>query len=55
LLRGGLDLPDEFCPFVAGKPLPTFASRAGSLRQFSKAGSACTTVFGAQEREERKS
>jgi radical SAM protein with 4Fe4S-binding SPASM domain len=55
LLRGGLDLPDEFCPFVAGKPLPTFASRAGSLRQFSKAGSACTTVFGAQELEERKS
>jgi radical SAM protein with 4Fe4S-binding SPASM domain len=55
LLRGGLGLPDEFCPFVAGKPLPTFASRAGSLRQFSKAGSACTTVFGAQEREERKS
>ena len=55
LLRGGLDRPDEFCPFVAGKPLPTFASRAGSLRQFSKAGSACTTVFGVEEREERKS
>ncbi len=55
LLRGGLDRPDEFCPFVAGKPLPTFASRAGSLRQFSKAGSACTTVFGAEELEERKS
>jgi radical SAM protein with 4Fe4S-binding SPASM domain len=54
LLRGGLDLPDEFCPFVAGKPLPSFASRAGSSRQFSKAGSACTTVFGAQERGERK-
>jgi radical SAM protein with 4Fe4S-binding SPASM domain len=54
LLRRGLDLPDEFCPFVAGKPLPSFASRAGSSRQFSKAGSACTTVFGAQERGERK-
>jgi radical SAM protein with 4Fe4S-binding SPASM domain len=54
LLRGELDLPDEFCPFVAGKPLPSFASRAGSSRQFSKAGSACTTVFGAQEQGERK-
>ena len=54
LLRGGLDLPDEFCPFVAGKPLPSFASRAGSSRQFPKAGSACTTVFGAQEHGERK-
>ena len=54
LLRGGLDLPDEFCPFVAGKPLPSFASHGGSLRQFPKAGSACTTVFGAQEHKERK-
>jgi len=54
LLRGGLDLPDEFCPFVAGKPLPSFASHAGSLRQFPKAGSACTTVFGAQEHKEQK-
>jgi radical SAM protein with 4Fe4S-binding SPASM domain len=51
LLRGGLDLPDEFCPFAAGKPLPSFASHAGSLRQFPKAGSACTTVFGAQHEE----
>ena len=50
LLRGGLDLPDEFCPFVNGKPLPHFASRAGSRRQFSKAASACTTVFSAEER-----
>jgi radical SAM protein with 4Fe4S-binding SPASM domain len=49
LLRGGLDLPDEFCPFAAGKPLPSFASRTGSSRQFPKAGSACTTVFGPQE------
>ena len=54
LLRGGLDLPDEFCPFAAGKPLPSFASRAESSRQFSKAGSTCTTVFGAQEPEEAK-
>ena len=54
LLRGGLDLPDEFCPFAAGKPLPSFASHAGSSRQFPKAGSACTTVFGAEEQGEPK-
>jgi len=48
LLRGGLDLPDEFCPFAAGKPLPSLISRGGSLRQFPKAGSACTTVFSAK-------
>ena len=53
LLRGGLDLPDEFCPFAAGKPVPSLASRAASLRQFPKAGSACTTVFTAQEDGER--
>lgn len=47
LLRGGLELPDEFCPFVNAKPLPEFASRAGSHRLFSKASSACTTVFSA--------
>ena len=52
LLRGGLDLPDEFCPFVAGKPLPSFASRAGSSRQFPKAGSACITVFGTEKQGE---
>jgi radical SAM protein with 4Fe4S-binding SPASM domain len=55
LLRGALELPDEFCPFSAGKPLPAFASRAGSSRQFPKAGSACTTVFGAPEPGETKS
>jgi radical SAM protein with 4Fe4S-binding SPASM domain len=49
LLRGGLELPDEFCPFAAGKPLPSIASHAGSSRQFSKAASACTTVFAAPE------
>ncbi|MBV8359579.1 MAG: radical SAM protein [Deltaproteobacteria bacterium] len=54
LLRGGLDLPDEFCPFAAGKSPLSFASRAGSLRQFPKAGSACTTVFGAKEQGEAK-
>jgi radical SAM protein with 4Fe4S-binding SPASM domain len=48
LLRGGLEMPDEFCPFANGKPLPQFASRAGIRRQFSKARSACTTVFSAE-------
>jgi radical SAM protein with 4Fe4S-binding SPASM domain len=48
LLRGGLDRPDEFCPFVNGKPLPVLAAHAGSRREFPKAGSACTTVFGAE-------
>jgi radical SAM protein with 4Fe4S-binding SPASM domain len=54
LLRGGLDLPDEFCPFAAGKPLPSLVSQAGSSRQFPKAGSACTTVFAAQVKGEPK-
>jgi radical SAM protein with 4Fe4S-binding SPASM domain len=54
LLRGGLDRPDEFCPFVAGKPLPSFVSQGGSVRQFAKAGSACTTVFAAQVKGEAK-
>jgi len=54
VLRRGLDLPDEFCPFAAGKPLPSFVSQAGSLRQFPKAGSACTTVFAAQVKGEAK-
>jgi radical SAM protein with 4Fe4S-binding SPASM domain len=50
LLRGKLEMPDEFCPFANGKPLPQFASRAGSRRQFLKASSACTAVFSAEER-----
>jgi radical SAM protein with 4Fe4S-binding SPASM domain len=55
LLRGGLDMPDEFCPFLAGKPVPSFAlERAGSLRQFPKAGSACTTVFSVSGKRESK-
>jgi radical SAM protein with 4Fe4S-binding SPASM domain len=52
LLRGGLDIPDEFCPFTNRKPLPGFASRSGSTRQFSKAASACTTVFSAENNSE---
>jgi len=55
LLRGGLDLPDEFCPFATGNPLPSFESHAGSSRQFPKAGSACTTVFGAEKPGEHQS
>ena len=54
LLRGGLELPDEFCPFAAAQPVPSFSIRAGSLRQFPKAGSACTTVFGARENRGRQ-
>jgi len=50
LLRGGLEMPDEFCPFVNLRPLPELASRPGSHRQFSKSASACTTVFSARER-----
>jgi len=48
LLRGRLDRPDEFCPFVKGRPLPILAAHAGSRREFPKAGSACTTVFGSE-------
>ena len=54
MLRGSLDLPDEFCPFAAGKPLPAFVSQAGSSRQFPKAGRACTTVFSTQEHRRTK-
>jgi radical SAM protein with 4Fe4S-binding SPASM domain len=45
LLRGGLELPDEFCPFVNGRPLPDLPVHTGSARDFPKAGSACTSVF----------
>jgi radical SAM protein with 4Fe4S-binding SPASM domain len=48
LLRGGLEMADEFCPFANGKPLPALISRSGSHRQFSKSASACTTVFSAE-------
>ena len=45
LLRGGLELPDEFCPFVNGRALPDLPVHPGSARDFPKAGSACTSVF----------
>ena len=48
LLRGGLERPDEFCPFVNDRPVPVLPVHAGSQREFPKAGSACTTVFGAE-------
>ena len=45
LLRGGLELPDEFCPFVNGRPLPRLPVHRGAAREFPKAASACTTIF----------
>src|SRR5256885_1412589 len=45
LLRRGLELPDEFCPFVNGRPLPSLPVHPGSARDFPKVGSACTSVF----------
>ncbi len=45
LLRGGLELPDEFCPFVNDRPLPHLPVHRGGARDFPKAASACTSVF----------
>ena len=45
LVAGGLDRPDEFCPFVHGRPLPVLPLASGASRPFPKSGSACTTVF----------
>src|SRR5262249_23550625 len=45
-LGGGPARPADFCPFVNGKSLPILTAHAGSRREFPKAGSACTTVFG---------
>jgi len=45
ILRGGLELPDEFCPFVNGKALPHLTVQRERARDFPKAASACTTVF----------
>src|SRR5262249_25544515 len=44
-LRGGPDLPDEFCPFVNGRPLPRLPVHRDRARDFPKAASACTSVF----------
>ncbi len=43
LLRGGLDLPDEYCPFVRGAPLRLEAELLRG-RDMPKASSACTTI-----------
>jgi radical SAM protein with 4Fe4S-binding SPASM domain len=45
ILRGGLELPDEFCPFVNGKALPHLTVQRERARDFPKAASACTSVF----------
>jgi len=45
MLRGGLELPDEFCPFVNGRPLPELPVHRGAARDFPKAASACTSIF----------
>jgi radical SAM protein with 4Fe4S-binding SPASM domain len=45
LLRGGLERPDEFCPFVNDRPLPQLPVHRGGARDFPKAASACTSVF----------
>jgi radical SAM protein with 4Fe4S-binding SPASM domain len=45
LLRGGLELPDEFCPFVNGRPLPRLPVHRRGGRDFPKVASACTSIF----------
>jgi radical SAM protein with 4Fe4S-binding SPASM domain len=45
MLRGGLELPDEFCPFVNGRPLPRFPVHRRAARDFPKSASACTSIF----------
>jgi len=43
LLRGGLDRPDEYCPFVRGETLG-IAARLSKEGDMPKASSACTTI-----------
>src|SRR5262249_45263418 len=43
--RGGLELRDEFCPFLNERPLPELPVRREGAREFPKAASACTSVF----------
>src|SRR5262249_16741904 len=43
-LNGGLDQPDEYCPFVRGDRTGLPVVSAGSARQRPKAASACTTI-----------
>jgi len=44
LLRGGLDRPDEYCPFVRGVSVRLAARLARPGREMPKAASACTTI-----------
>jgi radical SAM protein with 4Fe4S-binding SPASM domain len=43
-LRGGLHLPDEYCPFVRGKALPLLRGGGTGGSDVPKASSACTTI-----------
>jgi radical SAM protein with 4Fe4S-binding SPASM domain len=44
ILRGGLDRPDEYCPFVRGEAITLPLERAPEVRDMPKAASACTTI-----------
>ena len=46
-LRGGLQHPDEYCPFVLGRPAPLLNARRAdpSTPIAPKASSACTTIL----------
>jgi radical SAM protein with 4Fe4S-binding SPASM domain len=44
LLRGGLDRPDEYCPFVRGEAV-TIPARLREEREMPKATSSCTTIL----------
>jgi radical SAM protein with 4Fe4S-binding SPASM domain len=44
-LRGTLEEPDAYCPFVLGRPVSLTARKAPERRALPKASSACTTIF----------
>lgn len=48
LLKGGLDHPDEYCPFVRGDAIALAVKPASREREMPKAASACTTIVRAQ-------
>jgi radical SAM protein with 4Fe4S-binding SPASM domain len=48
ILRGGLDRPDEFCPFVRGRAVALPLVEAAPGRAMPKASSACTTIVRAR-------
>jgi radical SAM protein with 4Fe4S-binding SPASM domain len=45
LLQGGLELADEYCPFLRGERLELRATMADLGRDLPKAASACTTIL----------